>query len=100
MPKAYNAKKSQSLVIVESPAKCKKIESYLGPGYKCIASFGHLRNLVSLNDIDITGGFQVKYTNDDKKDKVISNLRKHMDESDEIILARGGSDCLAYLRAF
>ena len=87
MPKSYNAKKSQSLVIVESPAKCKKIESYLGPGYKCIASFGHLRNLVSLNDIDITGGFQVKYTNDDKKDKVILNLRKHMDESDEIILA-------------
>jgi len=33
------------LVIVESPAKCKKIESYLGPGYKCIASFGHIREL-------------------------------------------------------
>jgi DNA topoisomerase-1 len=87
MPKAYNVKKSQSLVIVESPAKCKKIESYLGPGYKCIASFGHLRNLVSLNDIDITGGFQAKYTNDDKKDKVILNLRKNIDESDEVILA-------------
>ena len=33
------------LVIVESPAKCKKIESYLGPGYKCLASFGHIRQL-------------------------------------------------------
>ena len=32
---------TQSLVIVESPAKCKKIESYLGPGYKVIASYGH-----------------------------------------------------------
>ena len=33
------------LVIVESPAKCKKIESYLGNGYKCIASFGHIEIL-------------------------------------------------------
>lgn len=88
MPKkSYTAKKSQTLVIVESPAKCLKIESYLGPGYKCIASFGHLRNLVSLNDIDITHGFQVKYTNDDKKDKVIANLKKYICESDEVILA-------------
>ena len=30
------------LVIVESPSKCKKIESYLGSGYKCVASFGHI----------------------------------------------------------
>ena len=42
------------LVIVESPAKCKKIESYLGPGYKCIASFGHIRELADgLKGIDI-----------------------------------------------
>ena len=33
------------LVIVESPAKCSKIESFLGPGYKCIASFGHIRQI-------------------------------------------------------
>ena len=31
------------LVIVESKAKCKKIESWLGYGYKCVASFGHIR---------------------------------------------------------
>ena len=41
-----------SLVIVESPAKCKKIEEYLGPGYKCIATYGHLRELSSLKNID------------------------------------------------
>ena len=44
MSKSY-IKKIQSLVIVESPAKCAKIESYLGSGYKCVASFGHLRTL-------------------------------------------------------
>lgn len=36
------------LVIVESPAKCGIIEKYLGPGYKCVASFGHLRTIASL----------------------------------------------------
>ena len=37
---------SHKLVIVESPARCKKIEEYLGNGYKCIASCGHIQNLV------------------------------------------------------
>ena len=42
------------LVIVESPAKCKKIESYLGAGYKCIASFGHIRDIKDgLKGIDV-----------------------------------------------
>ena len=45
---------SYTLIIVESPAKCQKIESYLGPGYKCIASYGHLQQLQSLKDIDIS----------------------------------------------
>ena len=36
---------SYTLLIVESPAKCNKIEKYLGNGYKCIASFGHLQQL-------------------------------------------------------
>ena len=40
-----------TLLIVESPAKCKKIESYLGSDYKCVASFGHLRELKALSDI-------------------------------------------------
>jgi dTDP-4-amino-4,6-dideoxygalactose transaminase len=51
MSKKYST--NTTLVIVESPAKCKKIEEYLGPGYKCIASYGHLRELSSLKNIDI-----------------------------------------------
>jgi DNA topoisomerase-1 len=54
MTTKYNLK--TTLVIVESPAKCKKIEEYLGPGYKCLASFGHLRTITSLKDIDIANG--------------------------------------------
>ena len=38
-----NTNDSIFLVIVESPSKCSKIEHYLGPNYKCIASMGHLR---------------------------------------------------------
>ena len=46
-----------TLVIVESPAKCQKIEKYLGSGYKCIASFGHIRQLDGLRSIDIENNF-------------------------------------------
>ena len=50
------------VVIVESPAKCKKIEKFLGKGYRCIASFGHVRNLLkSAKAIDIQNGFKPKY---------------------------------------
>ena len=52
MPKNYSAT-STTLVIVESPAKCKKIEEYLGPGYKCLASYGHIRTIPLLKNIDI-----------------------------------------------
>jgi len=46
------------LVIVESPAKCKKIEGFLGPGYKCMASYGHITTLESLKDVEIDNHFQ------------------------------------------
>ena len=47
-----------TLVIVESPSKCKKIESYLGPGYKCVASFGHI---CELKDIDKKKNYALKF---------------------------------------
>ena len=40
-----------TVVIVESPAKCKKIENFLGPGYVVLASFGHLTTLKSLKTL-------------------------------------------------
>ena len=46
------------LVIVESPAKCKKIEQYLGSSYKCMASYGHFRNCKSLKNIDYNSKLQ------------------------------------------
>jgi DNA topoisomerase-1 len=49
------------LVLVESPAKCKKIESYLGPGYKVIATFGHIRHIPDLKSIDIENNFAITF---------------------------------------
>lgn len=78
-----------SLVIVESPAKCKKIEEYLGPGYKCLASFGHLRQLKSLKHLDIANNFKPTFevVDDAKKQKHVDFLRKEIAKADEVILA-------------
>ena len=50
------------LVIVESPSKCAKIEGYLGPQYKCIASKGHIRELVGLKSISIRSQYEPNFT--------------------------------------
>ena len=63
------------LVLVESPAKCAKIESYLGPGYKCIATFGHFRTLDGLASIDTKKDFGLRFTLMDEKTKQIQRIR-------------------------
>ena len=63
------------LVLVESPAKCAKIESYLGPGYKCIATFGHFRTLDGLTSIDTKKDFALHFTLMDEKTKQIQRIR-------------------------
>ena len=80
---------TQSLVIVESPAKCKKIESYLGPGYKVIASYGHFRTISGLDAIDIANGFTPKYSiiQEDLKLKQIERIRAEIAKSTDVILA-------------
>ena len=78
-----------SLVIVESPAKCKKIESYLGPGYKVIASFGHLRTISNIKDIDVNNHFKTKYSiiQEELKLKQIEKIRDEITKADDVIIA-------------
>ena len=71
-----------NLVIVESPAKCKKIETYLGPGYKCIASFGHIYEISKVNN-DFTPQFKLISS----KTKYITALRNAMKKYKTVILA-------------
>jgi len=76
------------LVIVESPAKCKKIEKFLGDGYKCAASFGHICDLDGgLKAIAITDNFKPTFRTLPKKAKYIRNLRALIKKSSEVILA-------------
>ena len=88
MSKKYS-KLSTTLVIVESPSKCKKIEEYLGPGYKCVASYGHLVTISSLKNIDFENNFEPTYTIIDNaiKKKQIENIRKEIKKADEIIIS-------------
>ena len=79
---------SFKLVIVESPAKCKKIESFLGKGYRCAASFGHLRDLKNgLKGIDISNNFHPTFQILSKKRKYVNNLTALVKKSSEVILA-------------
>ena len=82
-------KTTTTLVIVESPSKCKKIEEYLGPGYKCVATYGHLQTINSLKDIDINNNFTPTYSiiNETLKKKQIEVLRKEIKNAYEVILA-------------
>lgn len=78
-----------TLVIVESPAKCKKIETYLGPGYKVIASFGHLRTISGLEAIDTKNNFTTTYSviPEDLKLKQIEKIRTEISKADDVIIA-------------
>lgn len=76
-----------TLLIVESPAKCKKIEEYLGSGYKCIASFGHITELNGLDSIDISNNFFPKYSIDHKKNQQIEKIKKAITNSSEVLIA-------------
>jgi len=80
-----------NLVIVESPAKSKTIEKYLGSNYKVVSSKGHIRDLATTGKyglgIDIENNFEPNYVPITGKKKEISALKKMAKESDKIILA-------------
>ena len=75
------------LVIVESPAKCATIESYLGSGYKCIASFGHIRELQDLGCIDKLDKYSLTFKDSASKTKQIKKIGDLIDDCEEVIIA-------------
>lgn len=78
----------KSLVIVESPAKAKTIEKYLGSGYRVSASMGHLRDLPkSTLGVDIEAGFVPDYQPIPNREETIANLRSEAAKADRIYLA-------------
>ncbi|MFC4871073.1 type I DNA topoisomerase [Negadavirga shengliensis] len=78
----------KNLVIVESPAKAKTIEGYLGKDYKVASSYGHVRDLPKgENAIDIKNKFKPTYEISPDKKEVIKELKKLVKESETIFLA-------------
>ena len=77
------------LVIVESPAKAKTIEKYLGDGFTVRASVGHIRDLPKSNKdaVDVEAGFVPRYIVVKEKQKVIDELHREAEKADEVILA-------------
>ena len=68
---------SKNLVIVESPAKAKTIENYLGKDYIVKSSFGHVRDLAKKGlSVDIENGFDPVYEVSSDKKQVVSELKK------------------------
>ncbi len=78
----------KNLVIVESPAKAKTIEGYLGEGFTVQSCFGHVRDLPKTNKaIDIKNGFQPTYEIPKEKKDVIKDLKKSAKKADVVWLA-------------
>lgn len=78
----------KNLVIVESPAKAKTIEKFLGPDYKVMSSYGHIRDLKSKTfSIDVEKGFEPIYEIPDDKKSVVDELRRAAAGADTVWLA-------------
>ena len=83
---------SKNLVIVESPAKAKTIEKYLGKDFTVLSSIGHIRSIPKKTKdgtppIDIKNGFKTQYEIDPEKKKTIAELRKAAKTAEEVWLA-------------
>ena len=77
-----------AVVVVESPAKSKTIEKYLGKGYKVLASYGHIRAFPKKDgSVDPDNNFALKYQVIDDKEKRINDIQKALKRADTLILA-------------
>ncbi len=79
---------TDSLVIVESPAKAKTLNRYLGPGYRVMASYGHVRDLQPKSGaVDPDNGFAMKYQLVERNEKHVKALAEAVKKADRIYLA-------------
>ena len=79
---------AKNLLIVESPAKAKTIEGYLGKDFIVKSSYGHIRDLIKSEDaIDIAHNFEQKYEVPADKKQVVSDLKKLAKEAEMVWLA-------------
>ncbi len=76
------------LVLVESPAKAKTINKYLGRGYEVLASFGHVRDLpAKTGSVDPDHNFRMLWEIDPKAQKRLNDIARAVKDADKLILA-------------
>jgi DNA topoisomerase I len=79
---------AEKLVIVESPAKAKTIQKYLGRGFRVEASMGHVRDLPKSDlGVDVERGFAPVYEVSKGKEKVVASLKKSIRQAEAVYLA-------------
>ena len=79
---------SKNLVIVESPAKAKTIEKFLGQDFKVVSSYGHISDLPSKElGVDVENNFKPKYIISKEKKEIVNALKKSVGKSETIWLA-------------
>ncbi len=79
---------SRNIVVVESPAKAKTIEKYLGKDFKVLASYGHVRDLVPKEGaVDPEHGFAMKYDVIERNEKHVEAIEKALKKADALYLA-------------
>src|ERR1700734_3673223 len=84
----FESKASMKLVLVESPAKAKTINKYLGRGYEVLASFGHVRDLPPKSgSVDATHNFRTNWEVDPKAQKRLNDIARAVNGADKLILA-------------
>ena len=77
-----------NIVVVESPAKAKTINKYLGPGYEVLASFGHIRDLPAKDgSVDPDQGFKMVWEVDAKSNQRVNDIARALKGADKLILA-------------
>ena len=80
-------KKYQALVIVESPAKAKTINKYLGPDFDVMATIGHIRNLPNKNGVNPDNNFQMEWELIDRGNKFLKDIKASLKSANKLILA-------------
>jgi DNA topoisomerase-1 len=77
-----------SVVVVESPAKAKTIEKYLGPGFKVLASYGHVRDLIPKEGaVDPENGYAMRYDAIERNEKHVKAIKSALKKADTLYLA-------------
>ena len=85
---AKERKREMNVVIVESAAKAKTINKYLGPGYKVIASYGHVRDLRAQDGgVEPDNDFLMHWDSDSRSQKIIREIAEAVKGADKLILA-------------